>query len=100
MKGDLESQKSSGLVSFASTSNLFDLASSETRSSFPSPKSKSDTFSIAVKTTTTFEVRSEPLVELEDMREAHSFKKESNGRSSSGKSEDDIEFTTKPKDWP
>jgi hypothetical protein len=100
MKADLESQKGSGLVSFASTSNLFDLASSEARSSFPSPKSKSETFSIAVKTTTTYEVRSEPLVELEDMREAHTFKKEGGGRSSSGKSEDDIEFTTKPRGWP
>jgi hypothetical protein len=101
-KDDFESQKSIGLVSYSSTSNLFDLANSDTRSSYPSPKSKSDSLSIAVKTTTSYEVRSEPIVELEDMREAHAFRREGSSRSTSGKSEDDddVELAMKPTSWP
>jgi G protein-coupled glucose receptor regulating Gpa2 C-term/G protein-coupled glucose receptor regulating Gpa2 len=102
-KGDLESQKSSVLVSYASTSNLCD--GSSPLSVHPerfsgSTRSRSDTLSIAVKTTTTFEVRSEPIVELDDLREASAFRKDTNARSPSDKSEYDVEFATKPEGWP
>jgi hypothetical protein len=100
-RSDLESQKNhQSLVTYSSTSNLFDTYSPSTRHSFSSPKLKSEVLSIAVNTTTSYEVRSEPLVELEDMREAQSMKRGAARPESPLKLEYDVEFETKPQGWP
>jgi hypothetical protein len=86
-KSDLESGKSV----YSSTSNLFDIISPSSRTSMSSPKSKAEYSPIAVTTTTTFEVRSEPILEMDDMQE----KSAGLARSPSENSMD-IDFATKP----
>jgi hypothetical protein len=66
-KGDLESGNSSDLTSYASTT--YDASSPSTRYSM-SPKSKSDILALEVQTTISYEVTSEPIVELSDLEEA------------------------------
>jgi hypothetical protein len=100
---DTDGAKSSRAVSFTSSSHLFDPGSPAF--SHYSPKIGDKGF--AVKTKTTVEVKSEPVVELEDMRELRVMKEQVEqiaqpSRSTSGDShsEDDIEFATKPEGWP
>jgi hypothetical protein len=104
---DLESQETSH--SFGSTEQLYfeDLStpasplSAKTKSSKFSQVSRIDKPSFNVKTETTVQVTSEPLVELEDMAEMRAMMEamERVRPTSGGVEEDDLEFMSKPEGW-
>jgi hypothetical protein len=107
---DIELGKSSAAVSMNnSTSQLFSYSGHSPALSQNSPKLPQD-FSIAVKTSTTVEVKSELITEVEDVKEVRAMKENasvstppsSHDRSASERSDgmDDIEFATKPEGWP
>jgi hypothetical protein len=102
----LRKNKTSNTHSFASTDQLF--SGYWSPSSPAHAKSKQsrlwsvDGNSLNVKTETTVEVRSEPLVELEDMREMHAMRDAMDRvrpPSGSGAEEDELEFVSKPAGW-
>jgi hypothetical protein len=106
-KGDIERGRLDQLASFHSTDQLFEPAKkadgSISQSSGPSV-SDSPAMSFTVKARTTIEVRSDPLVELADLREAQTIRDAGNelqissSRPMSRKSS--LEFATKPEGWP
>jgi G protein-coupled glucose receptor regulating Gpa2 C-term/G protein-coupled glucose receptor regulating Gpa2 len=97
-KGDLENQRSD-ITSYASTSQLFQPMTPSTPAYGP-PSSKNDK-GIAVRTKTIVQVTSEPIVELTDLRDARAYREKDFGtRSTSDKSEMELEFATKPQGWP
>jgi hypothetical protein len=105
---DMESQKTSH--SFGSTEQLF-FDNNSGISPISPVSSKSSKYAprvlvrsesgFNVKTETTVEVKSEPLVELEDMREMRAMKEAlERVRPMSGNAEDDdLDFETKPEGW-
>jgi hypothetical protein len=97
-KPDAENQRSA-ITSYASTSQLFQpMAPSTAVFGPPSPKNDKG---ISVRTKTIVQVTSEPIVELTDLRDARAFReKDSGARSTSDKSEMELEFATKPQGWP
>jgi hypothetical protein len=86
------------ITSYASTSQLFQPMTPSTALYGPSSPNNDG---ISVRTKTIVEVTSEPIVELTDMRDARVFKeKEFGARSTSDKSDLELEFATKPQGWP
>jgi hypothetical protein len=104
---DLESQATSH--SFGSTEQLYfeDMSaptsplSAKTKGSRSSHVSRIEKSSFNVKTETTVQVTSEPLVELEDMAEMRAMKDALDRvrPKSGGVEEDDVEFMSKPEGW-
>jgi hypothetical protein len=108
-KGDSEMGQIDHLASFHSTDQLFDLTKKPEGSisqTTPGPSvSDSPAMSFTVRARTTIEIRSDPLVELADLREAQTIRENGNELSQISHSrpmsrKSSLEFATKPEGWP